>query len=130
MEVHSFNTFIDFLRTCEDSEKPIHILTYGDTREAMGIKKGWQRCSETYKKARNLKQNRMRAHLLDFDNENNCLPITEFIKFFSAVEDEIKTTMAYGDEMSRAFAVNLHDFMWNKLGDIKTDRRLLFAKED
>jgi hypothetical protein len=130
MEVNSFETFIKFLATCEESETPLHIKSYGDSREATGIRKGWQRCSETYRKARKLKQNKLRSHLLDFDNENNCLPITEFIKFFSALEDEIKTTMQFGDDLSRSFAVNLHDFMWNKLGDIKTDRRLLFAKED
>ena len=128
MEVNSLDALVKFIESCPREEAKMYIKMYGDSREGHGIEKGWKNCNAFHKRCKDIKTKRLKEHVLEYDEENGCIPIVEFIRFFAAMEDELKATIQFDEEVNKLYAMNLHDFMLNKLGEIKTDRRLLFAK--
>lgn len=129
MEIDSLSTLADAIVSLDKKTRESLIGHYGNLREAHGIEEGWKRATDLQRKLRNIRRKKYKDTLLDYDEENRCVSLEELIRFFAAIEDELKVTMAYGEPKDREFAVNLHDFMWNRLGNIKVDRRFIFQPE-
>lgn len=129
MEVNSLEGLAKVAKSLTEEQTTLAIAKYGNLREERGYSNGWNDCMHMNKKIRMNRRKMYKDTLIDYDEENRCISLEEFVKFFVAVEDELKYSMNFGSEELRGYAVNLHDFMCNKLGKIKTDRRLIFGKE-
>lgn len=129
MEVNSLEQLAKVSKSLTEEELTRSMTKYGNLREERGYEHGWNECMKMNKKIRMNRRKMYKDTLIDYDEENRCISLEEFIKFFASVEDELKYSMNFGTDELRGYAVNLHDFMCNKLGKIKTDRRLIFGKE-
>lgn len=125
----NFDSIVSMLTQETKPETVASLLTqYGNLREAQGIEKGWQHCTDKFKRLDMVRKNRIKNHILEYDEENGCIKLIEFMRFFSAIIDELKVTAKY-DSVNSEYAANLEALMWNKIGDLKTDRRILFNKD-
>jgi len=128
MDVTTLSGLVDAVKESDKDNAALLIERYGNLREERGIEHGWRKSADVHRKLKCIQQKKLKNAVIDYDEENRCLSLEEFIRFFAAVEDELKVTMELDGE-SRDFALNLHDFMWNRLGNIKVDRRFIFKPE-
>lgn len=133
MTITDLNTLVKEIHTLDVESQACYIKAYADSFSKnmyeQGYSKGYRDCVADQKKIRNKRNDRIKNTILNYDEENGYIELVDFTKFFFAVENELKTTMKH-DEQARSYAENLHDFLWQLLGKIKTDRRFLFRKDE
>ena len=131
MVISDFDTLIDYLSTCcVKSEIRELVLAYGNTRCAYGIEYEGQKARDFYHKINILRGQRIKNTILNFDEANGAINLTEFTRFISGVEDELKEIIDHGDLVHSSAANDIWCLLINRVGDLKVDRRLLFSKED
>ena len=105
------------------------VKLYGDKRAEKAIKNSWDNARLVYGKILRRRRERLKNLIVNYDEENGCVSLEEFNDFFTSVEDELILAMRHCKEQeTKKLAEDIHDFMRQKVGEIRIDRRLLFAK--
>lgn len=133
MTIVDLETLIDHIQPLDTQSQVEYIKAYVSAREKsiyeQGYAAAWKQCIKDQKKLRSIKRDRIKNAILNYDEENGYIELVDFVKFFYALDDELKRTMEQ-DENSRYYAENLHDFLWNIIEKVKVDRRFLFRKDE
>ena len=105
------------------------IWDYGNKRHAIGITNGWEQCRKLIGGQVKKRREFLKNTVLEYDQENMCVPTIELIQFVTSLEDEmIRMGAESNEETVNAIAVII-DFMYEKLDkEIRFDRRLLFSR--
>lgn len=125
-DLKDFNTLVKTVRATSEEEAGQLIKSYADIRVENAINKAWKTFRKLLNRIQNTRKLQLKKHILNYDETSGAVPLTEFVKFFAAVEDELTAHQEDQSEDVKEFAENLQDFMWNKLGTgIKIDRRII-----
>jgi len=124
MEVKSVEAIVDLVKVLPKEEASIVIEQYGNARHELGITNECKRWVALQSKQRVLRTRRFKSFMLDV--EDGAIDPLEFIRFFAVIEDELKYASFGQSQEVKDFAGEINDFMWNRLGNVKVDRRLIF----
>lgn len=131
MGIVDFNTLVVYLTACTDQEQVRDlVLSYGNARHKAGIESAGQKARDFLSKINAIRGKRMKNSILNWDEENGIISLKEFTKYITGVEDELKEMVKHGDLAHANAATDISSIMWNKVGDLKVDRRLLFSNDD
>ena len=90
--------------------------------------RGWDACKVMNNKIKRFGTRSVKDQLLN--DEFAVLPLRDFVKWYSSVMDEIRFVDAGTDkECCKEAVTTIADKMESSLKDIRTDRRLIFAKD-
>lgn len=131
MEISSMDVLVKHLASCTDeSEIRTLVTSYGDVRHASGIESEGRRSREFLAKINACKNKRIKNYILNWDEDNGAITLKEFTTFITAVDDVLREMIDHGDEQHCSAASDVSGVIWNRIGDIKIDRRLLFSKDE
>lgn len=131
MKISSIDVLVKYLASCTDeNEIRSLVVAYGDVRCAAGIESEGKRSREFLHRVNVSKNKRIKNFILDWDEDNGAVTLKEFTTFITAVDDVLKEMIDHGDEAHCAAASDVSGVVWNRIGDIKIDRRLLFSKDE
>jgi hypothetical protein len=130
MEIDNVKTLVRQIRSLGEDDAQRLLVSYGNKREEKGINEGWTRCRMLWSKSIRMRTKRLRDHILDYDEYTAQIEIPEFILYVSSIADELKKVMMNGSDETRHAAADLFDFMYNKIGNVKTDRRRILPLLD
>ena len=123
MEVSNFEQLVKTICKADKEQVENLVKQYGDIRESHGIEQGWKRCRYIWGKAMRNRTERLRKHIINYDEYTGNIPTVYFIDFFAAVEEELKLQLKSAKDEGKKVAEAIHDVMWNSLGNIKIDKR-------
>ena len=130
MEIDNVKTLVNEIYESDKDRIEKLVIAYGDKREEKGINEGWKRCRMAWSKAIQIRTRRLKDHLLNYNEHTAQIEIPEFILYVSSIADELKKVMMTGSDETRHAAADLFDFMYNKIGNVKTDRRRILPLLD
>ena len=131
MEIQSVDLMVDYVMSSKDKEEVKRmIIEYGNVRSAWSIECAWDKALRFFKAVKKVQKKRIQNEILDYDELNGCISLKEFTKYYFGVEDELMMYMRCGDEAHRNAAADISATLANRLGDLKLDRRILFAKDE
>lgn len=130
-ELTNWDLLLDYLRVGIDrDEAKKAIESYGNARVESAVEREWKRAMKFFRAVNRTRRNKFKNDILDYDEENGCISLKEFTKFLVGVEDELRFFMINGSKTMYNVCSSVIATMYNRLGDLKVDRRLLFAKDD
>ena len=126
MDIQNFNTLITTVQSSSKEDAGKLVKQYADIRVEKAIEQAWKNFRKVLNRVTGHRKQKFRDHILNYDETSGAVPMTELVKFFAAIEDELIAQQEDAPEEVKIFAENLQDFMWNKLGaDVKIDRRII-----
>lgn len=129
MVTGDFKTWVEYVQALPLEKAETEITAMLKQRVEAAIERAWKDFNKILIRVNAHKKQELKRHVLNFDEESGAIPLVEFVRYFAALEEEIKVNLEHGTEEVRDFAENLHDVMWNRLGNIKIDKRTIFAKD-
>ena len=130
MNIITFDTLLSEIRHGDETTASKLLKQYGDNRAEKAIEYAWNKATSIMKHAANARERRIKNHLVEFNDEQSMIDLINFSRFFSAVEDRIKKHMNTENEELRDALAEINDYMYQKLGKIRLDRRLNFSGGD
>lgn len=130
MEIKDTNTLLSYIRTATPENALSALVAYGNNREAKGVQEAWKRTTIILRKAFKRREKRIRDSFVEYDPEIGAISIMSFTNYFAAIEDALKTYYQIGSSDVRSCVSDINDFMYQMLGNVKIDRRILFSKTD
>ena len=129
MEIQSLDLIVEHLYSVNDKETAKGLIKkYGDVRCEGAIQRAWDKATRVRNITSALNRKRIKNEVVSYDEENGCITLTEFVKFYVGLEDELRMYIAHCDKAHATAAMDILNTMSNRLGDIKPDRRILFPK--
>jgi len=131
MKISNIDVLVKYLASCTDeNEIKSLVVDYGNVRCAAGIESEGKNSRDFLRKINFCKNKRIKNFILDWDEDNGAVTLKEFTTFITAVDDVLREMIENGDEAHCAAASDVSGVVWNRIGDIKIDRRLLFSKDE
>lgn len=130
MDIITFNTLLSEIRNGDEDTASKLLKGYGDKRAKAAIEESWKRSHRLLECAMHNREKRVKDHLVQFNDEMSMIDLTNFTRFFSAIEDRIKKHMDTNNEELRDALSEINDYMYQKIGKLKLDRRLNFSGGD
>ncbi len=91
--------------------------------------KGWDACFAFTKRMKRFSIRSVKDFVLEDDNA--VIPLKEWIRWYAAVREDLKTlNLKVNSDCCISIIHSIYDLMDVRLGDVRTDRRLLFSKEE
>ena len=128
MVLSDLTQLVDLVKASSPEEGLKMITNYGNMRAADAIEQSWKNFRKLLARINGHRRIQLKRHVLNFDEESGAIPLVEFVRYFAAMEDEIKHGIEQESDEVRKFAENIHDAMWNRIGNIRIDKRTIFQK--
>lgn len=91
--------------------------------------KGWNACFSFNKKMKRFSIRTIKDYVLEDDNA--VIPLKEFIRWFASVKQELHMlSLKVKNDCCQGVISAIDDKVDTSLGKVRTDRRLLFSKEE
>jgi hypothetical protein len=119
---------VSIIKTSDDETAKKLITKYAQIKVQCAIEKDWKYFETVFKKSKRNTEKRLRDFVLDYNEETGCITLVDFTKFYAAIELFIVEEAAKGNPDVMDFCEQLIDYLELKLGTVKVDKRLLYAK--
>jgi len=73
------------------------------------------------------REKRIRNQILDYNDEQSMIDLTNFVRYFSCIEDALRLHSEKGSQEVKEAMADVNSLMYNKLGKLKIDRRINFT---
>lgn len=131
MEISNIDVLVKYLASCTDESLIRSLITaYGNIRHAAGIEYEGRKSREFLAKINACKNKRIKNYILNWDEDNGAVTLKELTKYITGIDDELHEMMRHGDAAHCNAATDVSGIIWNRIGNIKIDRRLLFTKDE
>lgn len=130
MEIKDVKLLVNYIKNADEENATLALKEYGNRRVQYAIEESWKRSHRLLECAMHNREKRIKDHLIEFNDEQSVINLINFTRFFSAVEDRIKKHMNTDNEELRDALVEINDYMYQKIGKLKLDRRLNFSGGD
>ena len=135
MVINNFDTMVSVIANMESDKKKSKeekisklITDYTNNRVTSAIDNSWSWARNVFRHAEKHRTEQLKKHILEFDEDNGCLNLVEFTRFFASVIEELKTWIDR-DATAADCVEDVIDFMWTKIGAVKIDRRIIFTND-
>jgi hypothetical protein len=129
MEIQNLEALVREIKN-SDTEKAVEMITdYGNTRESRGINQGWSRSRVVMRFAMKNRNKRLKNSILEFDEHSAMLSVVSFTRFISALELIVRNLSEKGSLEVRVVCSEITDSLFQLLGSLKIDRRVIYSKE-
>lgn len=120
---------VAYVKSTDNENAVKAIVAYGNKRETKGITETWRRAIIVLRKAFKRREKRIKDSMLEYDPEIGAISMMSFVRYFAAIEDQLRNYQEIGSREVKNCAADVNDFMYQVLGDVKIDRRILFGKD-
>lgn len=128
MVLSDLTQLVDLVKSSSPEEGLKMVTNYGNMRAADAIEQSWKYFRKLIARINGHKRMQLKRHVLNFDEDSGAIPLVEFVRYFAAIEDELRAGLEKESDEVRKFAENIHDTMWNRIGNIRIDKRTIFQK--
>ena len=131
MSINDIETLVSYIFACDDKEEIKNlILAYGNSRHASGIESAGQKARDFYAKINALRGKRIKNSILNWDEDNGTITLKELTKFIVGIDDQLRVMVGHGDKAHADAASDISCILYDRIGDLKIDRRLLFSNDE
>lgn len=130
MNIVDYKTLLNEIRHTDEQTASKLLKDYVEIRVSKAIEFAWNKMQSILKKNAHIREKRIKNHIVEFNDESSAIDLINFTRFFSAVEDRIKKHMNTENEELRDALAEINDYMYQKLGKLRLDRRLNFSGGD
>jgi len=130
MEINNKKELVKLIQS-SDYDTGLKVLDqYHDILAEHYINAGWDKARRLVRFIGKNRKERIRKEMVNFDEESGMISLLTFTRFFAAVEDIANVHYNYGKEETKDAISDIVAQMYNLLGSVKIDRRIIFTKED
>lgn len=130
MEISNLKLLVDYIKGASEDNATKAVLEYGNRRVKYAIEESWKRSSKLFGYAMHNRQKRIKDSILDYEEDQSVISLIGLTRFVASIEDCLKKHSENASEETMDALADVADLMFNKLGSIKIDRRIIFSKSE
>lgn len=129
MEIKSTKIIVDTIQKSDFDKALKTLIDYGNIRETSGINNGWDRCRRLMRATFRCRSKRLKDSIVDYDDFQSMISLLSFTEYFSSIEDLLRIFYLEGSMDVKKCVSDINDLMYQKLGDLRIDRRIMPPKD-
>jgi hypothetical protein len=129
MEINNRETLLKLLRSTGEEEASQLLKRYTEIIKRDTIDYTWDRARVLVRHISKNRRQRVKKSMVNYDVESGMISLLQFTKFVAALEDAAMEHYKNGTEEVKSSIGDIINQLYQSLGNVRIDRRILFSKD-
>ena len=130
MEINNTETLLKLIRSVEEEDAIKMFDQYTNIIKRDTLNYTWNRARVLVRHIAKNRRQRVRKAMVNYDEESGMISLVQFTKFIAAIEDSATNLYEKGSIETKDAISDVITSLYQLLGNIRIDKRLIFTKED
>lgn len=130
MEINNTETLLKLIRSSDEDEAIKLFDQYTKIIKRDMLNHTWDRARVLVRHIAKNRRQRVKKSMINYDEESGMISLVQFTKFIAAYENSANEHYEKGSLETKDVIADLISTLYQLLGNVRVDKRLIFTRED